>query len=213
MVVKTDFFLDRPANKELTHEEEIDFVKQRNGFELETPERRRVVYDFYERSYYLLPKIMGGIDGKHPNGILIDFAHELLEIHLTCCNQFHGQSRYYTYLFAASRNRLLNSLMRINKVNSRFDSFEILCANGFATKLASYETPYSVLDAKEGEAQLETKLSRAMPYLNKYQREVFLRILDGEPQKEIARDLAIASGTMRSRLFYARKILQKHMDS
>jgi len=110
-------------------------------------------------------------------------------------SSFRMQSRFSTWLWRIAHNLSLNYIKRERHMSQEFK--ETLF-------------PSEVLEKKEIDEDVLFKIQKAMEHLPSKQRIVFeLYDLKHVPQKEIAAMLGISLGTVRSRLFYARKRIKR----
>ncbi len=126
-------------------------------------------------------------------------------------NRFQGQSAFFTWLYRIAINGTLNHLQK-NKLR-RFFSLE---------KIRDEEPVGSLLDqlADTGPAsdrqaclnELQQKLNEAMQKLSISHRTVVtLFEIDGLSHDEIAQITGTSIGTVRSRLHYAKQLLQNEL--
>ena len=125
------------------------------------------------------------------------------------CN-FQGKSSFYTWLHSIAVNMTINFLKKrnrrqhpsLNDPDSRIENdpdFIAATSNGDPTKEVSVH-------------ELQKKLNDAMQKLS-YDHRIVVTMFDiqGMPHAEIAEILKISEGTVRSRLFYAHRQLQKSL--
>jgi RNA polymerase sigma-70 factor (ECF subfamily) len=123
-------------------------------------------------------------------------------------NRFQGQSSFFTWIYRIAVNTALNHLQK-NKLR-RFFSLE---------KMRDEEPASNLLDqlADRGAgsdraaclAELQQKLNEAMQKLSiKHRTVVTLFEIDGLSHEEIAEITGTSVGTVRSRLHYAKQMLQ-----
>jgi len=123
---------------------------------------------------------------------------------------FKGQSSFFTWLYRIAINRTINFLksrrravtMSLNDVDQGVER------DPAYVELSARESPVRDVSLKE----LQEKLNKALLTLSESHRTVVvLHDIQGIPHDEIARMLGCSSGTVRSRLFYARKKLQEEL--
>jgi RNA polymerase sigma-70 factor (ECF subfamily) len=125
-------------------------------------------------------------------------------------NRFRGTSSFYTWVYRIAVNRTINFLKRRKrKLALSLDNVDLGIERDPAyVELSSRESP--VRDVAIGE--LQEKLNRALQTLSeKHRTVVVLHDIQGLPHEEIAKMLGCSSGTVRSRLFYARQQLQSEL--
>lgn len=121
--------------------------------------------------------------------------------------KFKGESGFYTWIYRIAVNRTLNFLK--SPKNRRHMSLNDLDAgvenNKELVSLISDRTPR--LEVKL--AELQEKLNEALQRLSEVHRAVVvMHDIQGMPHDEIAEILDCNTGTVRTRLFYARQQLQ-----
>ncbi len=121
---------------------------------------------------------------------------------------FKGDSGFFTWLYRIAVNRTLNFLKQRRNRATHF-SLNDLDFNAEhdpdLIALASENTPRRDLNLTE----LQEKLNNALLRLSESHRMVvILHDIQGMPHEEIARIMDCNTGTVRSRLFYARQQLQ-----
>ena len=106
---------------------------------------------------------------------------------------FRGKSRFYTWVYRIAHNLSLNALKKTRHLKESELKEEILAGK-------------EVWDEQLGEAEFDQALQVALQRLPPKQRVVF-EMFDVQriPHKEIAAQLGISPGTVRSRLHYARQ--------
>lgn len=104
---------------------------------------------------------------------------------------FRMESRFSTWLWRIAHNLSLNYLKKYHPITQEFNE-ELL--------------PSKWLKQEAGNEELLLKIHEAMQHLSPKHRIVFeLADLKHLPQKQIAAELGVSCGTVRSRLFYARR--------
>lgn len=126
-------------------------------------------------------------------------------------DSFKGGSSFYTWLYRIAVNKTLNFLkqrgrrfqMSLNDLDANVENNPELVA------LVSEQTP----QREVGLAELQEKLNAALQKLSETHRTVVvLHDVQGMSHEEIGRILGCNTGTVRSRLFYARQQLQAHLS-
>jgi RNA polymerase sigma factor (sigma-70 family) len=121
--------------------------------------------------------------------------------------KFKGDSSFYTWIYRIAVNRTLNFLK--SRKNKRHMSLNDLDSgverNPDLVALISHRTPRRDLNLVE----LQKKLNESLQRLSEAHRTVVvLHDIQGVPHEEIAAILKCNTGTVRTRLFYARQQLQ-----
>ncbi len=124
--------------------------------------------------------------------------------------RFRGQSAFYTWLYRIAVNTAINFVKKRSRHTalSLNDMDQAIERDPDYVSLAARESP--VRDAALTE--LQERLNRALLTLSeKHRTVVVLHDVQGMPHEEIARLLGCSEGTVRSRLFYARRLLQNEL--
>ena len=125
--------------------------------------------------------------------------------------RFRGKSSFYTWIYRIAVNQTINFLKRRKKRNVlSLDDVDLSIERDPAyLELSAKGSP--VKDASISE--LQEKLNKALQTLSeKHRTVVTLHDIQGIPHHEIAKMLGCSSGTVRSRLFYARQRLQNELS-
>jgi len=123
---------------------------------------------------------------------------------------FKGDSSFYTWVYRIAVNKTLNFLKsRKSKTMMSLNDLDLSAENDpDLVALISEQTPRRDAALKE----LQEKLNEALLKLSETHRMVVvLHDVQGVPHEEIARLMDCNIGTVRSRLFYARQLLQSHL--
>jgi RNA polymerase sigma-70 factor (ECF subfamily) len=124
---------------------------------------------------------------------------------------FQGKSSFYTWMHTIAVNMTINFLKKRNRRKTMsLDDVDngILNDPDFIAATSNGDPSHS---ANLGE--LQKKLNESMLKLSHEHRAVVTMFdIQGMPHAEIAKILKISEGTVRSRLFYAHKQLQNHLQ-
>jgi RNA polymerase sigma factor (sigma-70 family) len=136
-----------------------------------------------------------------------DLAQETFIKAFQALKSFKGGSSFYTWIYRIAVNKTINFLkQRKNRIGMSLNDLDFNAENDpDLVSLISDKTPRrdAVL------AELQEKLNEAMGKLSEVHRLVVtLHDVQGVPHEEIARIMDCNVGTVRSRLFYARQLLQ-----
>ena len=126
-------------------------------------------------------------------------------------NRFRGRSSFYTWIYAIGTNMTLNFLKKRNRrAACSLDNLDSGIQNDEAmVDLAHAANPRHQSDLNE----LQKKLNEAMQSLSNAHRAVVTMFdIQGIPHAEISKILKVSEGTVRSRLFYAHRQLQGHLE-
>lgn len=119
--------------------------------------------------------------------------------------EFRHESKFYTWLYSIAKNLSLNALKKRKKQMSREKRIIDPDQQRISKRISKLTK-----DSKIEEAELLQNIQQRLEGLKESHRTVFeMFILQGKKHKEIAQILQIPQGTVRSRLFYARKWLKQ----
>lgn len=124
---------------------------------------------------------------------------------------FKGQSSFYTWIYRIAVNRTINFLKKRNRrVNLSLNDMDANVENNpELVSLISDRTPRRDVNLQE----LQEKLNEAMQRLSESHRLVVaLHDIQGLSHDEISKIVNCNTGTVRSRLFYARQQLQAYLS-
>jgi len=125
--------------------------------------------------------------------------------------RFRGKSSFYTWIYSIATNMTLNFLKkRKRRAAWSLDDMDSGIQNDEAmVDIGHTANPRHQSDVNE----LQKKLNEAMQALSEDHRAVVTMFdIQGIPHAEISRILKVSEGTVRSRLFYAHKQLQGHLE-
>ncbi len=127
-------------------------------------------------------------------------------------SSFKGNSSFYTWIYRIAVNKTINFLKRSRRRKTQMSLYDI-DPEGDARLLlpssVSEDSPRRQLHLWE----LQRRLNEAMQKLsNTHRLAVTLHDIQGLPHEEIGRIMGCSTGTVRSRLFYARQQLQAHLS-
>lgn len=127
-------------------------------------------------------------------------------------NRFQGQSSFFTWLYRIALNSTLSHL-RKNKLRSFF-SFDKVHEDAKVTEVINQLTDKKDVEREVFVSELQEKLNEAMLKLSIPHRTVVtLFEIDGLSHEEIADIMKCSVGTVRSRLHYAKQLLQAELQS
>lgn len=136
-----------------------------------------------------------------------DLAQDAFYRAYRAIKRFKGDSSFYTWAYRIAVNRGISFLKtRKKRAGISLDDVDGGVERDPAyVELSAQESPFR--DATISE--LQEKLNAALQTLSeKHRTVVVMHDIQGIPHDEIGKTLGISSGTVRSRLFYARKMLQ-----
>jgi RNA polymerase sigma factor (sigma-70 family) len=127
-------------------------------------------------------------------------------------NRFQGQSAFFTWLYRIAVNATLNHLQKA-KLRRFFSLENIRDEEPVAGLLDQLADPGDASDRKACLNELQQKLNEAMQKLSiKHRTVVTLFEIDGLSHEEIADITGTSVGTVRSRLHYAKQLLQNDLQ-
>lgn len=128
-------------------------------------------------------------------------------------NRFQGQSAFFTWLYRIAVNGTLNHLQK-SKLRRFFSLEKIRDEEPVAALIDQLADPGDSSDRAACLNELQLKLNEAMQKLSiKHRTVVTLFEIDGLSHEEIAEITGTSVGTVRSRLHYAKQLLQAELQS
>lgn len=126
--------------------------------------------------------------------------------------RFNGQSSFFTWLYRIAVNSTLSHI-RKNRLRSFFSLEAIQGDEPVARELIDALTDKSGLERESFVRELQEKLNEALQKLSiKHRTVVTLFEIDGLGHQEIAEVMDCSVGTVRSRLHYAKQLLQAELQ-
>jgi RNA polymerase sigma-70 factor (ECF subfamily) len=123
---------------------------------------------------------------------------------------FKGESAFYTWLYRIAYNLVIDLKRKVTRRGgpaSQFEESTTFDANAvIGTVAGQVEGPHQTLFRKQQQDLLHSALSSLS---DEHRATIVLREMDGFSYEEIADTTGVSVGTVMSRLFYARKKLQK----
>jgi RNA polymerase sigma-70 factor (ECF subfamily) len=127
-------------------------------------------------------------------------------------NRFQGQSSFFTWLYRIAVNATLTHL-RKNRLRTFF-SFERINEEDKSSEVIDALTDKTGADRAMFVKELQEKLNEALQNLSiNHRMVVTLFEIDGLGHNEIAEIMGCSVGTVRSRLHYAKQLLQAELQS
>ncbi|HIE11091.1 MAG TPA: sigma-70 family RNA polymerase sigma factor [Kiritimatiellae bacterium] len=163
-----------------------------------------LVRRYQSRIYSLVYNMVGNREDAE------DLVQEIFVRAFHNIGSFQGRSRFYTWLYRIAVNLTINFLKRSARSrNLSLDDVELgIERDRTFVEVVSRRTPATDMRITE----LQERLNAALQKLSdKHRTVVVLHDIEGIPHQEIARMLRCSAGTVRSRLFYARKQLQEEL--
>jgi RNA polymerase sigma factor (sigma-70 family) len=126
--------------------------------------------------------------------------------------RFQGQSSFFTWLYRIAVNSTLSHL-RKNRMRSFFSLERISEDEPVAREIVAALTEKAGAERETYVRELQEKLNEAMQKLSiKHRTVVTLFEIDGLSHEEIAEITGSSVGTVRSRLHYAKRLLQAELQ-
>jgi RNA polymerase sigma-70 factor (ECF subfamily) len=124
--------------------------------------------------------------------------------------RFQGKSSFYTWVYRIAVNRAINFIKkRKRKMALSLDDIDLGVERDPAyVEMTSRESPIRDMSISELQEQLNVAIQTLS---EKHRTVVVLHDIQGVPHDEIGKMLGVSSGTVRSRLFYARQKLQQEL--
>lgn len=126
--------------------------------------------------------------------------------------RFGGQSSFFTWLYRIAINSTLSHL-RKSRLRSFFSLDRVDSDEPVAKEIVAALTDKTGVDRDTYVRELQEKLNDAMQKLSiKHRTVVTLFEIDGLSHQDIAEVMACSVGTVRSRLHYAKQLLQAELQ-
>jgi RNA polymerase sigma factor (sigma-70 family) len=139
-----------------------------------------------------------------------DLTQEVFVKAFAALPRFKGNSSFYTWLYRIAVNKTINYRKKRNRKRA-------LSLDQFDQEIKTDEV-YNDLTAKGSPlrnislSELQIKLNEALQNLSeKHRTVVVMHDMQGIPHDEIAKVVGASVGTVRSRLFYARRQMQSEL--
>ncbi len=124
--------------------------------------------------------------------------------------RFRGKSSFYTWLYRIAVNKTINYRKKRNRKRAlSLDSFDQeIKTDEVYSDLTTKGSPLRNMSLSE----LQIKLNEALQNLSeKHRTVVVMHDMQGIPHEQIAKVVGASVGTVRSRLFYARRQMQAEL--
>lgn len=139
-----------------------------------------------------------------------DLTQEVFVKAFEALPRFKGNSSFYTWLYRIAVNKTINYRKKRNRKRSlSLDQFDQeIKLDDVYHDLVAKGSPLRNISLKE----LQEKLNAALQNLSEKHRTVLvMHDMQGIPHEEIAKVVKASVGTVRSRLFYARRQMQAEL--
>ena len=140
-----------------------------------------------------------------------DIAQEVFIKAFQSIKRFRGQASFYTWLYRIAVNASITFIKRAKK--QRFINYETIDETLVSSEILEYFTAKTKTEKGALLKELQEKLNEALQKLSpKHRIVVILHEVEGMNHKEIADITKTSEGTVRSRLHYAKKMLQAFLQ-
>ena len=140
-----------------------------------------------------------------------DIAQEAFIKAFQSIKQFRGQASFYTWIYRIAVNSSITFIKRAKK--QRFINYETIDETLVSSDILEYFTAKTKTEKSALLKELQEKLNEALQKLSpKHRIVVILHEVEGMNHKEIADITKTSEGTVRSRLHYAKKMLQAYLQ-
>ncbi len=166
----------------------------------------RLILKYRERLYSVIYNMTANREDAS------DLSQEAFIKAFQSINRFQGQSTFFTWLYRIAVNSTVTHL-RKNRLRTFF-SLEKITEEGKTSEIISALTDQSGAERGAFVKELQEKLNEALQKLSINHRTVVtLFEIDGLSHTEIAEVMNCSVGTVRSRLHYAKQLLQAELQS
>lgn len=140
-----------------------------------------------------------------------DIVQEVFIKAFQSIKRFRGQASFYTWLYRIAVNSSITFIKRAKK--QRFINYETIDETLVSSEILEYFTAKTKTEKGALLKELQEKLNEALQKLSpKHRIVVILHEVEGMNHKEIADITKTSEGTVRSRLHYAKKMLQAFLQ-
>ena len=140
-----------------------------------------------------------------------DIAQEVFIKAFQSIKRFRGQASFYTWLYRIAVNSSITFIKRAKR--QRFINYETIDETLVSSEILEYFTAKTKTEKGALLKELQEKLNEALQKLSpKHRIVVILHEVEGMSHKEIADITKTSEGTVRSRLHYAKKMLQAFLQ-
>jgi RNA polymerase sigma-70 factor (ECF subfamily) len=193
---------DKPAAEKRPELDEIDLIR-RARLE-DTSAYEELVRRYYGKIYGLVYGMLSNREDAE------DVTQEVFVKAWKALGHFREQASFYTWIYRIAINRTVNFRKKRNRRKTvQFEEFDPDIKQAESYK--EFSSKGSVL-RKMNLGEFQKKMNEALLTLSdKHRAVVILHDVQGMPHSEIAGIMGCSEGTVRSRLFYARKKLQEEL--
>jgi len=192
-----------PASKAADAPDDQQLVKRAQGGHLEAYDE--LIRRYQERIYATIYHMTANHEDAN------DLAQETFIKAYQALKSFKGDSSFFTWVYRIAVNKTINFLkQRKNKTHMSLNDLDFNAEHDpDLVALVSEKTPRREVNLIE----LQEKLNGAMQKLSEIHRLVVtLHDVQGLSHEDISKIMGCNTGTVRSRLFYARQQLQAYLS-
>lgn len=140
-----------------------------------------------------------------------DITQEVFIKAFQSINRFRGQASFYTWIYRIAVNSSITFIKKAKK--QRFINYETIDETLVSSEILEYFTAKTKTEKGALLTELQEKLNEALQKLSpKHRLVVILHEVEGMNHKSIADIMKTSEGTVRSRLHYAKKMLQSFLQ-
>ena len=165
----------------------------------------KTLFERYHRRAYALA--FGVL--RHPDDALDVVQDAFIKAH-KYLDKFEGNSSFYTWLYRIVMNLAIDHLRkhrRVKPVELDESRLEDAAESSLLPRILGGNPSRSLMDK-----QIRTRIDQALEELSENHRSVLvMRELEGLSYEEMAQTMGCSKGTIMSRLFHARKNMQKRL--
>lgn len=189
-------------DKACSEEEKQDLERVREG---DVEAYNRLVERYQGKIYAIAYNMTGNNEDAK------DLVQDIFVKAFRNLKRFKGDSSFYTWIYRIAVNHTINFLKKRNRQHfySLDDVDQGVENDPDYVDLVSNSEPFRNAELSE----LQKKLNEAIQKLSeKHRAVVIMHDIEGLPHEEISKILGCSEGTVRSRLFYARRQLQNFLQ-
>jgi RNA polymerase sigma-70 factor (ECF subfamily) len=139
-----------------------------------------------------------------------DITQEVFIKAFQSIKRFRGQASFYTWLYRIAVNSSITFIKKAKK--QRFINYETIDETLVSSEILEFFTAKTKTEKGALLTELQEKLNEALQKLSpKHRLVVILHEVEGMNHKAIADIMKTSEGTVRSRLHYAKKMLQSFL--
>jgi RNA polymerase sigma-70 factor (ECF subfamily) len=140
-----------------------------------------------------------------------DLTQEIFVKAFEALPRFKGKSLFYTWLYRIAINKTINYRKKRNRNRAlSLDQFDQeIKSDDIYQDLTAKGSPLRNINLTELQERLNASLQKLS---DKHRTVMIMHDMQGIPHEEIAKVVGASTGTVRSRLFYARKQMQMELS-